>query len=399
MIIIEKKEDCCGCEVCANACPKSCIQMERDEKGFLYPKVDKSRCVDCHICEKVCPVAEPKIRESAGELKMYGVQNTDERVRMESTSGGAFSLIANWVLARQGIVIGAAFDENFRVIHAAADSEEGAAGFRGSKYVQSSMGDIYRKVKEWLVRGRWVCFSGTPCQVNGLYKFLNKSFDRLVTVDIACHGVTSPKFFEQYIRYHSEKEGKKIKEILFREKHYGYGFSTMKVGFEDGSCYRAGMETDILLRSFFMDLNTRESCHDCRFKTVERVSDFTVFDGWHTGRFQKDMEDDKGTTLCILQSDKANKIFAEIREQCRFVEIPVEEGVRLDGSMILKSTVPNPRREQFFKDISVMGIPEIQDRYYPITWKRRLLAAIKPTVYRLGLFKYYMKFKEKAGGK
>ena len=392
MIKIEKKEECCGCEVCANACPKNCIQMERDNKGFLYPKIDENRCIDCHICERVCPVAEPKVRESGGELRMYGVQNTDERVRMESTSGGAFSLIARWVLARHGIVIGAAFDNNFRVIHAAADSEEGLARFRGSKYVQSSMGEIYRKAKEWLVQGRWICFSGTPCQINGLQKFLDKPFDNLVTVDIACHGITSPKFLEKYIRYHSEKEGKQIKEILFREKYYGYGFSTMKIAFEDGSCYRAGMETDIFLRSFFMDLNTRESCHACRFKTVQRVSDFTIFDGWHAGRFQKEMEDDKGTTLCIIQSDKGNKIFDDLKDQCRFVEIPVEEGVRLDGSMILKSTVPNPQREQFFKDICVMSVPEIQNRYYPITLKRKLISPIKTTVYKTGLFKYYMKF-------
>ena len=399
MIKIEKKEECCGCEVCANACPKNCIQMERDNKGFLYPKIDENRCIDCHICERVCPVAEPKVRESGGELRMYGVQNTDERVRMESTSGGAFSLIARWVLARHGIVIGAAFDNNFRVIHAAADSEEGLARFRGSKYVQSSMGEIYRKAKEWLVQGRWICFSRTPCQINGLQKFLDKPFDNLVTVDIACHGITSPKFLEKYIRYHSEKEGKKIKEILFREKYYGYGFSTMKIAFEDGSCYRAGMETDIFLRSFFMDLNTRESCHAGHWKTVQRVSDFTICDGWHAGRFQKEMEDDKGTTLCIIQSDKGNKIFDDLKDQCRFVEIPVEEGVRLDGSMILKSTVPNPQREQFFKDICVMSVPEIQNRYYPITFKRKLLSAIKPTVYKTGLFKYYMKLKEKAGGK
>lgn len=397
MIKISRKEDCCGCAVCADICPKNCITMKPDEKGFLYPEADAEKCIECHMCERACPVSEPLRPEY--KPVMYALQNSDERVRMESTSGGAFTLIAEWVLDRGGSVIGAAFDDKFLVLHRMEDSWEGIADFRGSKYVQSSTEGIYRTAEEELKKGRWVCFSGTPCQINGLKKFLRKEYEKLVTADLACHGVTSPLFFKKYLDYHREKAGADITSVLFREKYYGYGFSTMKIGFSDGSCYRAGMETDLLLRSFFLDLNTRESCHACRFKTVDHVSDFTLFDGWHVGKYRKDMEDDRGTTLCIVQSEKGARIFDEIRSRCTYAEVPVERGVALDGSMLVKSTTANPRREEFFADIRKMSVPEIQKKYYPVTVKRKVLSVIKPAVYKMGLFKLYMKMKEKAGKK
>lgn len=397
MIQIVNKEECCGCEACANICPHGCIQMTSDEKGFLYPQIDMGRCIDCHLCEKVCPVAKPL--RSEYEPSMYAIQNKDEKIRRESTSGGGFSLIADWVLDREGVVIGAAFDSHFCVIHCTEDQKGKISRFRGSKYVQSHTGDIYRKARQYLRNGKWVCFSGTPCQINGLKKFLDKEYEKLVTVDLACRGVTSPLFLKKYLLYLKEKESAEITDVLFREKYYGYGFSTMKVGFSDGTCIRSGMETNIFLRSFFLDLNTRESCHSCRFKTVKRISDFTLFDGWHAGRFSGDMDDDKGTTICMVQSEKGAAIFDNIRKGCRYAEVPLDQVVALDGRMLVNSVDPNPRREEFFCDIHKMSIPEIQQKYYPITFKRKILSAIKPAIYKAGIFKYYMKMKEKTGRK
>lgn len=393
MIQIIRKEECCGCEVCANVCPYNCIRMIPDEKGFLYPQADREKCTDCQLCERVCPAASPQ--EPDEYRAMYAVQNKNEQIRKESTSGGAFSLIAEWVLAKRGVVIGAAFDGNFQVIHTAAERVEEIAAFRGSKYVQSHPGDIYRKTKSWLKEGRWVCFSGTPCQVNGLKRYLAQEYERLVTVDLACRGVTSPFFLKKYLSYHRQKAGKAITDVRFREKYYGYGYSTMKVGFSDGTCYRAGMESDIFLRSFFLDLNTRESCHECRFKTMGRVSDFTLFDGWHVRKFKREMDDDGGTTFCMIQSDKGMDIFKELREKCRFTEIPAEESLELDGKMIFTSVDPSLRREEFFRDIQKEDIPEIQNKYYPLGIKRRVLSCIKPAIYKTGLFRCYMKLKER----
>ena len=397
MIQITNKEECCGCEVCANICPNNCIQMVPDEKGFLYPQINREDCVECGLCEKVCPVSDPQ--SSEGEPVMYAVQNKDEKIRQESTSGGAFSLIADWVIKRGGVIIGAAFDEQFRVIHCAEDEKENISRFRGSKYVQSHTGEIYRVARQYLREGKWVCFSGTPCQVNGLKKFLNREYEKLVTVDLACRGVTSPEFLEKYLHDQKEQAGEEITSVSFREKYYGYGFSTMKAGFADGSCARSGMESNIFLRSFFLDLNIRESCCACRFKTVKRVSDFTLFDGWHAGRFCAEMDDDKGATLCMIQSARGAGIFEDIKKNCRYAEVQVDQGVALDGQMLVKSVTPNPRREEFFRYIRQMSIPEIQQKYYPLTFKRKILAAIKPAVYKAGIFKYYMKMKEKTGKK
>ena len=395
MIQIVNKEECCGCEVCVNICPHGCIRMKQDENGFLYPQIDMERCTDCCLCEKVCPVAKP-LRSDYGP-SMYAVQNRDEKIRRESTSGGAFSLIADWVLDRDGVVIGAAFDSGFRVIHCAEDQRKQISRFRGSKYVQSHTGYIYKETRKYLRDGKWVCFSGTPCQINGLKKFLDKEYEKLIAVDLACRGVTSPLFLEKYLHYLKEKEGAEITDVSFREKYYGYGFSTMKVGFSNGACVRSGMETNIFLRSFFLGLNVRESCNACRFKTVERVSDFTLFDGWHAGRFSGDMDDDKGTTICIVQSEKGMKVFNDIRRNCRYAEMPLEQVVKLDGRMLVNPVKASPKREEFFRDIHTMSIPEIQQKYYPITLKRKVLSAIKPAVYKAGIFKYYMKMKEKTG--
>ena len=397
MLQIMEKNKCCGCEVCSNACPKNCIKMMADEKGFLYPEIDENKCIDCHLCEKVCPVLLPL--SSKYEPFMYAIQNRDEKIRETSTSGGAFSAIAQWVLDKQGVVIGAAYDDQFRVFHKSVESEKDVEAFRGSKYVQSRAGEIYKNVRQYLEKDRWVCFSGTPCQVNGLKKYLQKEYEKLITIDLACRGITSPAFLKKYLEYHKNKEKSDIVSLQFREKYYGYGFSTMKIEFSNGGIYRAGMESDIFLRSFFEDLNTRESCHSCQFKTVKRVSDFTLFDGWHIGKFNMEMDDDKGTTYCMVQSEKGKKIIQEIEDKLKIIEISRNEGIRLDGSMVLKSTSPNLRREDFFEDIKILTIPQIQKKYYPLTFKRKILSKIKPLMYQIGIFKFYMKFKEVFHGK
>lgn len=393
MIWVEQKEKCCGCEACASICPSRCIEMRADERGFKYPFVKEDECIKCGRCERVCPVLRPL--KGQAEPILYAVQNKDGTIRQESTSGGAFSVISKWILDRGGVVVGAAYDENFCVLHKTEDSIEKVASFRGSKYVQSQIGETFIQVKNCLEDGRWVCFSGTPCQVNGLKKYLEKEYEKLITVDVACRGVTSPAFLKKYLDYHRKAAGSEIVSLKFREKYYGYGFSTMMIGFENGMCYRAGMESDIFLRSFFLDLNIRESCLSCKFKTVERASDFTLFDGWHIRKYDSEMDDDKGTTLCIVQSEKGRKIFEEIGDSMSVAEVPLEIGIGLDGSMITKCVSPNSRRDEFFKDMNNLTVPEMQNKYYPINWKRKILSAIKPAVYKSGVFKLYMGLKEK----
>ena len=173
MIEIKDKKDCVGCTACAGICPKKCIQMQPDEEGFLYPVVDKSRCVECNACNMVCPIQSP-VTEEEKQQKAYLVQHCDEKVRLDSSAGGAFTAIATVVLQKGGVVFGAAYDENFHVQHTYVETVDELKKFRNSKYVQSDLGDSFCLVKDFLQKDRWVCFSGTPCQIEGLSKFLRK---------------------------------------------------------------------------------------------------------------------------------------------------------------------------------------------------------------------------------
>lgn len=198
MIDILDKKDCCGCSSCVQRCPKQCITLKEDNEGFLYPIVNKEICISCGLCEKVCPVLSQG--EPRKPLKVYAAKNQDEEIRRQSSSGGVFTLLAEQVIREGGVVFGAIFDENWEVKHDFAETIEGLAPFRGSKYVQSRIDDNYKKAERFLNQGRKVLFSGTPCQIAGLKRFLRNEYDNLLTVDFVCHGVPSPGVWRQYLK-------------------------------------------------------------------------------------------------------------------------------------------------------------------------------------------------------
>lgn len=216
MIEIKRKEECCGCNACANICPHKCIKMREDEEGFLYPYVDKTVCVDCKLCEKVCPVINVA-EDLPFEQKAFLVQNKNSDVRRESTSGGAFTPIAEYVISKNGIVYGAAYDNDFNVEHIGTNNIEEISKFRNSKYVQSNTKYTFKEVKKHIENGRLVCYSGTPCQIEGLKTFLGKDYPNLITVDVVCHAVSSPLIWRKYVQMQKRKYGDKINNIMFRE--------------------------------------------------------------------------------------------------------------------------------------------------------------------------------------
>ena len=198
MISIQDKKNCCGCGACVQRCPKQCVTMQEDSEGFLYPKVDLSVCIDCHLCEKVCPI----INQGEGHepQAVYAAKNPNEKIRMQSSSGGVFTILAEKILDEGGVVFGAAFNDKWEVEHDFVERKDELAKFRGSKYVQSKIGKSYRNVETFLKEGRKVLFSGTPCQIAGLKKFLRKDYENLFTVDFICHGVPSPGVFRTYLQ-------------------------------------------------------------------------------------------------------------------------------------------------------------------------------------------------------
>lgn len=224
MIDIKDKKNCCGCWACKNVCPVQCITMTEDEEGFRYPQVNSDSCIDCHLCEKVCPIKNVKPEEEKPQ-KGYLLQNKDAKVLAESTSGGAYTAIAKYVLKQGGVVFGAALNENNEARHILIESKNKLWKFRNSKYVQSLIGDTYQQAKEFLKQGRLVCFSGTPCQMEGLVSYLRKPYDNLIIVDVVCRAVPSPKVRRKYIEYQSLTYGEDLKNLKFRDKKfYGYKY-------------------------------------------------------------------------------------------------------------------------------------------------------------------------------
>lgn len=393
MIEITDKSQCCGCTACSSICPKKAIVMKQDEEGFVYPIIDKSKCVNCGLCDKVCPVKNAK--EDTFEQKAYLVNNKNEEIRKDSTSGGAFTPIAEYVLNEGGVVFGATFDKNYSIIHTYVENKEELSKFRGSKYVQSFLGDSFKQVKEFLNNDRMVCFSGTPCQIEGLKSFLQKDYKKLITVDVMCHAAPSPLVWKKYLNYEMSKlKGNKIEKLLFRDKSkYGYKYSTMTIK-TDKDEYSRGVETDPYLRAFFGDLSDRPSCYDCKFKKQCHVSDFTIWDCFVVDNFDKNLDDDKGTSRILVNTENGRNIFEEIKENFNYTEVETQSLVKNVKEM-LHSVEVNERRTQFFKDLNEMKEEEFFKKWFPDTIKVKAERIVRVTMAKTGVYKSIKKLAKK----
>ncbi len=369
MIVIENKKDCCGCSVCAAVCPEHAISMVSDLEGFLYSEIDSSKCIHCNLCDEVCP-STFKPCEPIDEPVCYIVQNRNQGVLKDSTSGGAFSAIAEWVLQKGGVVCGATMSENLIVRHAIATTVEELHCFRNSKYVQSRIDvKVLSELRKVLDEGRYVCFSGTPCQVYAFKCFLGKEYERLVLVDVVCRAVVSPKIFIKYIEYLESILCKKIKNIRFRDKRYGYDWPTVYVETEDGDAnYYRGIESDPYLRAFFSNTSVRPSCYACRFRTVDRVSDFTLWDCLRVWRFAKEMDNNQGATRMIVRTAKGKKILDDMEHVLMMKDVDLVFATE-DTKELYESPTEAFIRSAFFSDAREMNGKDLFNTYYPKSLK------------------------------
>lgn len=370
------KKDCCGCHGCAIACPKHCITMERDEEGFWYPRVDESACVHCGLCEKVCPVLNAVPADEAAKPVAYAAMNEETGIRLESSSGGVFSALAQQVIASGGIVFGAAWSENFREVrHIGVESMEDLALLRGSKYVQSTVGDCYAQAKNALAAGRQVLFSGTPCQVEGLHTFLGKDYDNLLLVDIVCHGVPAPAVWQRYLRECEETAGAPVRNVQFRSKDTGWKGYKVKLTFENGTQQALPAYANPFMNAFIRNACLRQSCHDCRFKKLNRVSDVTLADFWGIEDVCPDMDDDRGTSLLLVHSEKGERALAGISIKRR----PVEPDAALaQNPSAFKASAVHPNREAFLSSLETLPFRQAVRTYLakkltPKQWLGNLL--------------------------
>ena len=385
MIQIKEKQKCCGCTACAAVCPKECIKMEEDLEGFLYPTVDKNKCIQCGACEKVCPILNER-SEIPFEQTAYIVQNRNKKVLRESTAGGAFTAIARCILKKKGVVFGVELGNDLVTRHIYIENEIELSRFRNSKYVQSCVGRTFKQVKFFLEQGKFVCFSGTPCQIEGLKNYLRKDYEKLITVDVVCRAVPSPMIFRKYVEFQEEKMSDRIKAVRFRDKHYGYKYSTMNVITDrNHGNYHQGIESDPWLRAFFSNICDRPSCHYCHFRKQYRVSDFTIWDCFHVGRFSKELDNDKGATRVLIHTDRGRKIFDTIKSEFRYIQT-TPEAIVVGTKEMKESVTPNERRQSFFDDAQRMDGTKLFCKYFPETFRVKLEHFIRLICYRLGIY-------------
>lgn len=303
--------------------------MNRDEQGFLYPKVNEEKCIECKLCEDVCPIIN--IAEPVSPIKAFAAQNIDSEIRSYSSSGGVFYALAENVIAQGGVVFGAAFDNNWQVHHRAAETIEEAKAFMGSKYVQSTIGNAYVEAEQKLKSGRKVLFSGTPCQIAGLKTYLRIVYENLITVDVICHGVPSPKVWSAYIKSLARsksvlgkntvslslKGSRQITGVSFRDKRTGwqkYGFAVYSSDQREDKntvlpsnnklIHYSTVMSNIFMRGFLQNLYLRPSCYHCRFRCFRSGSDITLADLWGVRRIIPQFDDDKGTSLVLDKSGR-----------------------------------------------------------------------------------------------
>lgn len=356
------KYNCTGCFACYSACPAKCIEMSYDDDGFLQPRVDSEKCLKCNMCNKVCPALSKDAQSENTEA--FAVVNKDEGIREQSSSGGMFTALASYVLERDGVVFGAAFDEEFDVKHVEITSPDELHRLRGSKYVQSRIGDILRKAKEYLDGGRLVYFSGTPCQISGLLKYLGKDYDNLITQDIVCHGVPSPAVFEEYKKYREEKAGSKITYFSFRKKKKGAEGYFVYVEFENGTVYEAPASKDEYTKMYLRNICLRNSCYNCNHKSKNRPSDFTLADFWGVEKLLPEMsaDKDKGVSLVLVNSDKARRILGEISPQLVVMETNLGSAIGYNKSAISSSAF-QWERKSFVRYVKKHGFEKAYGKY------------------------------------
>ena len=355
-------EKCTGCGACVQRCPKRCISWTEREFGFRYPQIDKDACVNCGQCEKVCPI--DKALEVSAEQKAYAAVHKDDEVLAKSTSGGAFTAIADAVFAQGGIVYGAAMLDGMQVKHIRTSGKDDFEGLRSSKYLQSDTGTTYQMVEQDLKQGKTVLYSGTPCQIDGLKNFLGKDYENLYTADIVCHGVGSQAYFDKYMDYARERYGK-IKALRFRSKEYaGWSCGGGVVVVDSSDCLKKipYRDFDNYYYSYFLSGDIyRKSCYSCKYANTNRVGDFTLGDYWGVEALNLPLQTENGCSLLLVNNRHAMQLLDEIESLDR-VETTVEQAAHCNKQLNAPSKLMDSRQNRIGEYESMSG-QQIQKEY------------------------------------
>lgn len=363
--LFENKNECCGCTACMNICPQRAIKMEKDEEGFLYPVVDKEKCIECGLCKKVCAFQKGyNVENRLEEVGVYATKNKSDEVRMHSASGGMFYAIAKYVLNKNGVVYGVVFDDWIHAIHVRTDSMDGIKKMMGSKYSQSELGEIYKEVKKDLKNEKLVLFTGTPCQVAGLNKFLqNIDKTNLILVDLVCHGTPSPYLFQDYIKFIEKNKKKKIIGYYHRSKKIAWQQHTENIVYEDGKEDYTSRLSQTWKRLFGTTLFFRPSCYSCKYTNTKRTGDITIGDFWGIEKYNKEFTDNKGVSLTLVNTIKGQKVFDEISKDLIINNRKIEEAIVKNPQLKQPINIDIDERNKFWNDYKTKGFKYIASKY------------------------------------
>lgn len=326
-IKLARKEDCCGCRSCEQICPRSCISMQEDFEGFRYPIVNEELCIHCGLCSSHCPMIEEFSMDNRrlSEPLVYAARLRNDEILLQSSSGGMFSVFAEETLNKDGVVFGCELDENLIARLICVKEKKELVRLRGAKYVASDPNTSYSQVKDYLKQNKAVFFTGTGCQIAGLYKFLGTDYPNLLTMEIICHGTPSQKLFSKHVEYLTQKLGERIVSFRFRDKSKGWGENYRMQALTATKVYESSESNDPYFSSFLRCKVSRPCCYECRIAKPERVADFTVGDFWGLELFHPEFYDQHGVSGILINTKKGLDVFESVKRGLDYIKSNFEE--------------------------------------------------------------------------
>lgn len=381
MINITNKVDCCGCNACGDVCAKNAISFVTDSEGFWYPQVNKDLCVECGLCDKVCPIQNKASHISRfDEPNVFAAYTKDEAIRLDSTSGGIHSMLALKMYEKNAFIGGAVYNADHTVSQIVDDNPARLPEIRSSKYLQSNAEGVYKEVKKLLKEGKNVLFCGTPCQIHALYNVVGKDWKNLYTCDFICRGVNSPKVFLKYMEMLERQFGSKATEIKFKNKKWGWHNFSLRVNFENGKEYCKDRYHDLFFIGYLQAGNfTRPSCYECQFKGFPQKADITLADFWGIEKVDKTMDQDKGTSLVMVNSEKGQALFDSIKDKVEWRQFTMDDAREGNPAMEGSLHSAKPNREAFFADLDKLPFEKVAAKNFPIpTMKKKMSKILSP---------------------
>ena len=354
--VFTEKKNCSGCTACKNICPFNAIEMEKDNEGFFYPKINQNKCKDCGLCTELCAFKRKSINFDKQPIKVLGAKLKDLNERKTSRSGGIFMALSDIILSGHGIVYGCVLGENLEVFHTGVDNIKDAKMFKGSKYVKSNLRDVYSRVKNDLINGRKVLFSGTSCEVAGLLATLNNvDKTNLYTIDLICHGVPSPLIYKEFINFMEKKENSKVLFIDFRDKSYGWSSHKETLIFKDKK-----ITTNYYTELFYTHYILRPSCFNCKFSNHDRISDITIGDFWGIQEEDEKFYDENGVSLALINTEKGKQLFEKIVDNIDYIYV---KGKSYMQHNLKEPSIEPENREEFWREYKEEGFEFIMNKY------------------------------------